>query len=751
MTTQFTGQELVAQLKLKIEAGEITKEEARTIALKFKEQLSGQREEIKTQEAERQKSEFEYVNTFAPEMSPLEAVAVGAGRGFANVGHGIKTLSNKLTGGRLVSDEDLATAQQKQDANKMLLKAGTDESLLNKIMLGTGQIGGETIATGIPATAAMKGAGQLTGKALSVAPSLVQKVGTLIGGGVAEGATVAGLLGEDVKTGAAIGAGGNLLAEPLTKAVGAIWRKTFGRDATEAIIDEAGNLTQAAKAELAAAGIPEEQLTQEIADHIKQNFTPEVDLAVQTRAGQLEEFAPGVSPKPSTLSRDVASQNAELSLINQGQGDAILAAEQRTQEALENSARDMILGDIDSGMISRFDTVSDDVNKSLLGESVKEAVGEVKTREHAAVRELYKTATDLAGGGTPIDIKPLNSAFNVGEIELGLPADSSTRKAVLNAFKEFGLLDEGTEMFDAARIPVGREIQDLTLDNAETLRQRLNKIKPTDPQEIAFVSILKKQLDDQVDGMLSKSLPGSVSAKAFQEARKASANYKQMFNDKDFIAKLIDSKKGSTVSIIPEERVIDYVMGSNVSIKQVQSLKKLLLENPTKNSKQAWSDVQFTTLDELLRRSINKDTGKLMGANLNTQLKKIGDERLKLILGNAKFNQLKRFQQVLSDQTIPLKRGENPSGTSGGTQAALDKLGQLFSSAASMQTGGVSTIAQSGLQGRIATAKAINDMAGSTAKTVRAKKAAINKKLYDYLLNLIPVAAVAAQPEQEQE
>ena len=750
MTTQFTAEELINNLRARIESGEITTEQAKKIALEYKNGLTTQKEEIIKQEEIQAQSDLDYVKTFAPEMSPLEAVAVGAGRGLSNVGHGIKTLSNKLTGGRLVSDEQLAQAREKHAANKLLLQAGTGDSLLNKAMLGTGQFGGEVMGTGIPGIGAMKGAGQLAGKGLSLAPNLAQKIGTLIAGGAAEGATAAALLDQDVKTGAAIGAGGNLLAEPITKALGFVWRKTFGKEATEAIIDQAGNLTPTAQRELAEAGISEEQITGEAVEFIKQNFKPDVDLAVQARQAQLEEFAPSVSPKASTLSQDIATQNAETSLINSGKGDAILAAEQRTQEALENAARDMILGDIDSGLISRFDTISDDVNKSIVGDSVKEAVTEVKVREKQAVKDLYNKAKELTGGGVSMDNTPLNKAFEVGEIELGLPAESATRKGVLNAFKEFGLLEEGTEMFKSARIPSGRDIQELTLDNAELLRQRLNKLNPSDPQEIAFVSILKKQLDDQVDAMLSAAPKGTATAKAFQEAREASANFKQIFNDKDFVAKLIDNKKGSTVAAIPEERVIEHIMGSKASLDQVKSLKKLLLENPTANSKQSWSDVQFTALDEILRQSIDKNTGKLMGANLNTQLKKIGDERLKLILGKAKFNQLKRFQQVMTDQTIPLKRLENPSGTSGPMQAALDSMSGLFRGAANASTGGVSALAENTLKSKAAIDRANRELLSSSAKTARAKRAAINKKLYDYLLNLIPVAAVASQPEQEQ-
>ncbi len=157
--------------------------------------------------------------------------------------------------------------------------------------------------------------------------------------------------------------------------------------------------------------------------------------------------------------------------------------------------------------------------------------------------------------------------------------------------------------------------------------------------------------------------------------------------------------------------------------------------------------MKFTALDEILRGSMDKQTGALSGRRLNTELAKIGDSRLKLILGNEKFNQLKRFQTVLSDQTIPMIRLENPSGTSGPILAMLGTMGDLMKGSANAATGGLVSSASKNTAKRTALESALKDIQSSTGRTGRVKKLKAQKVVADFFRELAVVGTATLGQE----
>ena len=184
-------------------------------------------------------------------------------------------------------------------------------------------------------------------------------------------------------------------------------------------------------------------------------------------------------------------------------------------------------------------------------------------------------------------------------------------------------------------------------------------------------------------------------------------------------------------------------------LKSVQQVKSLMLESATPASKKAWNEMKFTVIDDILRGSMDRNTGNLSGTRLNTMLTNIGDERLKLILGNEKFSQLKRFQAVLSDQTIPIKRLENPSGTSGPLMSLLGSMGELIKGSANASTGGLVSAASKSSAQRKALEEAMATIQTATGRTGRVKRLKAQKMIAEFFNELMVVGAATTGSDDQ--
>lgn len=663
--------------------------------------------------------------------SPGQSLLIGAGKGLTDVG---RFFTGLVGGGP--SDAQVQGEQQAFDELKET----------NPITSRVGEFIGETVGTApLGGFAGAIGKKVLTGTALKLGAAAGGRVATtagVAGMGAAEGAAVATQLGEDVTTGAALGAGAGVLMPVIFRAGKNAFQRITGRSATSEIFDATtGELTEYAAKELQDAGIPIETFAGEVEALVKNNFNPELDMAAQVRAAQAQEFAPGVVSRPSRLAKDIGAQSAEEQLIvlNTAEGRNIVTNDALMQEGLQIGAQTKLLGDLDVELISNFNTISNDANKGILGASAKSVLSDIKVTEKQAVDDLYKAARDMAGDGQQVTTKNVLAAFEVGANDLA-PTDG-LMSAVGRSLKEYNVIEEGTALADEFKFKAPKELKDLTLDNAESLRQRLNVLDPRDgSQDSLFVSRIRAQLDNEVDGLIDMFPEEGAVAAAFKAARAASAKFKTTFNDKRLVSDLINFKKGSDVDKVAPELILDKMLRS--PMEGVKQVKSLMLDAATPESTKAWNEIKFTVIDDLMRGAMDRNTGNISGARLNTALAKIGDERLKLILGNEKFAQVKRFQQVVSDQTIPLKSLANPSGSSGPIIRTIAALGDILKGSANASTGGLVSAAGKGRAQRNAIETALNEIKTATGKSGRVKRLLAQKKVAEYF-NVLGISGAA--------
>jgi len=109
--------------------------------------------------------------------------------------------------------------------------------------------------------------------------------------------------------------------------------------------------------------------------------------------------------------------------------------------------------------------------------------------------------------------------------------------------------------------------------------------------------------------------------------------------------------------------VISKIVKGEKAVTNIRRLKKVLLENPTEQTKAAWRSIQAEMVGDILGQAINKDTLEMSGARLNSAMKKVNKEALQEVLGKKQFSELKRLQSVIGDATIPPPGTTNPSGT----------------------------------------------------------------------------------------
>lgn len=675
-------------------------------------------------------------------MNPMQAAAVGAGSGMNDIYRFFASIGG---GGQGVSPISGSTPQGEAMARDQLVES-------NPVAGRVGEFVGQTVAT-----APLGGlAGMITKRAATWATKMLgQKASQFVGvaaGGAAEGAAVAGQLGEDMSTGAIVGSIGNVLFPTVLRRGKEAFQKFTGKAPIDEVFDPAtGNLTQTAQDTLKGAGIPLEVFAAEVEESLKRNFDPMTDLAPQVRQAQLDEFAGGVQGRPSRMTQSQGLQNAEENLIALGtpQGNRIANNERIMQEQLMSGAQTKLLGDIDVQMQSLFTEVSNDANKGFLGDSVQGAVKGLQQIENQKVKALYQGARDLVGDGQEVLTDNIGGMFENAANDLA--AGDQTIGAVGRALREFGVFEEGSELFDQFTTKAPREIKPLTLDNAEMLRQRLNQIDPRDgTQDSLFVDLVRRQLDNEVDGLIDAFPEEAAAAEAFRRARKASAEYKTAYEQRDLVGKLLQIRKGTKdIPQIAPEKVLDNLLRS--SEKEVLKLKQLMLEKPTPESRQAWNEMRFVMIDELLRQTMDVNGMALNGQKLNQAVKRIGDTKLKMVLGEDKFKQLQRYQDVLGLQTLPLVRAENRSGTGGIVAQSMNSLSKLIEQFGEASTGNMGLVskANSARQQRGVIRQALEDIESAYGRSGSVKRLKAEKALREAMAQLMSVTAVSAvgQPE----
>ena len=574
----------------------------------------------------------------------LGAFLSGAQRGMENIGEGILQRGAEA-GGALGYDtqkfkDDLSLSG---DIAEQRLKS-TREAM--PLSTGAGEIAGTVAAFPVApakvgqaiAAGGVFGAVQPTDKPLDMAMNIVQDAAF---GGL--GAAAAPYLQKGFNKGQAL--------------FSSLYKKITGADPRPEMFMPDGNLSDAGKSAMGKVGISEEDFTR-----LYGQLDEKLEPVSAMRLARAEEQ--GIPLTTAQATKDFSKQEAEQTLRSNisREGEAARQVEAGQQEAI---------GKAQQAFEGGFGEVTD---REARGGIVQDALRGMEKEGRKDVSALYTKAKESAGTATPIDNASLLDTIDTNIIDRNV--SDSTLNTVESALAKFGLIDGEISQAgrfnqivgsDGKAVKFKGEQTPLTLDNAEEFRQKLTAASQGD--ESGAITQMINKLDQVVDDAVNALPGGSAKTEAFQAARSAHREQKEIFASKDIIQNLVDYKKGTRANKIDPDRVIDSILKGANSGSNLQRVKNTLMKNPNNKTVDAWKSIQAQGAADIFGQSINPATGDISGQRLVTAIKKFGggstkegEKRLKILFGE-KYGQFDNLVKAIGDATIPVKGTTNPSGT----------------------------------------------------------------------------------------
>lgn len=414
------------------------------------------------------------------------------------------------------------------------------------------------------------------------------------------------------------------------------------------------------------------------------------------------EAAPEAAPLPASAVERVAQAQSEQIPLTRGQATQDFAAQdaeqtlKASQDALGEQARQFYIKQQEAiqAAAERFKTSfgETDATAADRGQVVKDAIRELRDQGAAGVSRFYTHAREIAEGlGTNGDnLLRLDTAPLLGkmrEIFIDEAVPDQVRKALKQQAAKYGLIGENprtvegettVQLRDSNGEPSGTMTftgppKPLTIANAEELRQKINSLWQADTTKAA--QALKPLIDDAVEQAVARvaddASPAGELGKTLQAGRQAHIAQKKTFAAKDIVQRLVDVKKGTDTDAVSAERGIKEVLGSGPeTTANLKRVKAVLLSHPTEASKQAWQAIQAQGVADIFSKAVTLNAnpgggmlGTISGAKLNSAIAKFGPQKLKVLLGEAEFNQLMKLNRIIGDATIPISGTTNPSGS----------------------------------------------------------------------------------------
>lgn len=560
---------------------------------------------------------------------------------------------------------------------------------LNPVSGMAGELVGSALGTA--------GIGRAAGGALNLAaPGLAAR---LAGGGtagaigrevakdVAYGGIYAANTGEDVLTGAALGAAGSLGGQ----AVGAGIRRAapvvgrmLGRDSGELMPPVDTGLPPAGGGATPTGGTPiggapTSGAAMQAADD---TFIPQT---VRSRdagsAGTSEETIRAQRaaelPVPVELARFQRSrlfeeqQRARELAKNNEVGGPIRARLAEQQEALRQN-------------FDRFiDETGSEVweNAREKGVVVDEALKKLANVGKTRIRVLYKRAEKAGETAEAVPYAPIKAFID--------EQDVTTREklapvldVVANQFRKNDPDGTGT----------------ISINSLENIRKLINKVAQPGTPDASFGNELKGLIDQATEG---------VGGDLYKQARAARIQYADTFENAGLVKKLMGTKPGTVDRQVALEKVAEQAIYSRgTALDDIKALKGVL-DQASSRGERAWRELQGATLEHIRDQAYKGVTRDESGQavispaaleRVITDLDRSG--KLNYVFGRKTADLLRTINEVAKDVVTAPPGSINTSGTSSAVLNALDTLGTFGISGLPIPGGKLLAGLKSALQNR---------------------------------------------------
>jgi len=415
----------------------------------------------------------------------------------------------------------------------------------------------------------------------------------------------------------------------------------------------------------AAQKATQADLTPEALARIRQAEGQGVQL---TRAQATQQFAPAEAEQ--TLLKSISPEGEQARQFAESQQEQLKSAATAFTDKFGGSGR----------LTEALGETAADTARGK-GELIQDVLLERKELGRKEVSELYTLAGKTSGEALPLN----NSAIVeiADDMIVNRPITPEVEKSINTALAKFGLI--GDEVKQSTRnkfkvtdgdqtILITGDVTPLTLNNAEEFRKALNKAVGADQTGSAKSVVI--ELDKQIATIIDQGAESGRTS-AFKAARSAAREQIETFKAKDIIEDLTGFKRGTSTPRVDPELVISKIVKAKNAVTNIRKIKKVLLENPTDQTKAAWRSIQAEMIGDILSQAINKQTLEISGTRLNTAISKVSREALQEVLGRKQFAELKRLQSIIGDATVPPPGTTNPSGTFTKLLNSAERLGNF--------------------------------------------------------------------------
>lgn len=520
----------------------------------------------------------------ANDVGAAEALLIGLGKGFTDVGRGIGLIDD-------ATEQDQALFAELEAKQPIATTVGEiTGQALPAVPLALGA------ELAVPALAAAGGFGTAATQAV--------RIGAQGAAGAVEGGVIAEGTGKDALAGAGIGgtlAAGIEAVSPIAgRAVVGLFRKIKGEPPKGALITPEGKATPELQAELDNTGFTFDEFTDEAASTLQKTAPESTEQAARQAFLESQGLAGEAAPTQAQVTRGADEFQAQQEAAK---------TSTRVRQRLENQ---------EAALSTRFDNkIIDTLGQSSSPTSpVIDAVVDKASVLDKQIGDLYNQARTQAAGDKNVRFDSLAS-----QLRAKAPSNEATQgavKAIVGDLQSRGILDKDMKV-------LGR----VGVETAEEARKFMNSL--FDPQ-VPFRNTVIRDFKEALDNDVFRSAGDDV----FSQARKSKADFEKGLN-KAGVSKF-DKRKTNLVrdllenKVNPDTFVNDVVKSKKYRASDIDQLKRYV----SNEFPDAWQDLRAETLQTIKDNAFKgaaDDAGNkaLSRAGLESELKKIGKPKLNII------------------------------------------------------------------------------------------------------------------------
>ena len=287
----------------------------------------------------------------------------------------------------------------------------------------------------------------------------------------------------------------------------------------------------------------------------------------------------------------------------------------------------------------------------VVDQALKKLADVGKTR----IRVLYKRAEKAGELAEPVEYAPIKAFID--------EQDATTRQKLAPVLDAVANQLTKNDPNNTGAIPINA---------LESVRKLINKVAQPGTPDATFGAELKDLIDTATEGK---------GGDLYQQARAARIQYRKTFEDAGLVKKLMGTKPGTTDRQVALEKVAEQAIYSGgTALDDIKALKGVL-DQASARGERAWRELQGATLEHIRDQAYKGITTDQSGQrvlnakNLDTVITNLDRSgKLDYVLGRQTANLLRTINDVAKDVVTAPPGSVNASNTSSAAMNAMDTL-----------------------------------------------------------------------------